>query len=175
MRWWTVLAAMVTAGGCVTTGGPDALALRTVGHTRLLDVFPDGGVVSADYQLEATPEGYWGTVGDGTVDLNAQGDRVFGVIGNGVVNMRLRVEGDAVRLQGLYGGRVGGLAADARAISSWLGRCYYDLRAVGNRYQGQRNCYRGPGVQPATVELPASFGTLPPQRRAMLLALLLAG
>jgi hypothetical protein len=175
MQWRTWFTGVVAAvvGGCATTAGPDALALRTAGDTRLLDLYPGGGVVSAEYQLKATPEGYWGTAGGGTVDLNAAQGRIFGVIGGGVVNLHLRVEGDAVRLQGLYGGALGGLSADGQAISAWLGLCRYDLRAVGPRFEGQRNCHRG-RVQPATVELPPGFAALPPQRRAMLLALLLA-
>jgi hypothetical protein len=176
MQWraWCMGVWAAVAGGCATAPGPDSLALRTAGDTRLLDIYPGGGVVSADYQLKATPEGYWGTFGGGaTVDLNAHGGRIVGVIGPGIVNMHLRIQGDAVRLQGLYGGALGGLSADRQAISAWLGLCYYDLHAVGNRFEGQRNCHRR-RVQPATVELPPGFAALPPQRRAMLLALLLA-
>jgi hypothetical protein len=162
-------------GGCATpAGGSRELTLRTVGDTTALDIASDGSITSAAYQLRATPEGYFGTRGDQTLDLSVQGDRMFGVVGDAVVSMYLSFDGDALDAQGLYAGRMGRLTASRDEITSWIGRCYYVLHATGTRFEGERNCRTG-HLQRATVEVPPGFEGLPARRRAMLLALLLSG
>jgi hypothetical protein len=170
-----VLVVAWLAGGCAELSTEGALTLRAPGETRALEIYPDGGVVSASFQLKATREGYWGVMGDTTVDLNADGRRIFGIIGNDPINMRLRVEGDGLRTQGQYGSRIGRLSADGQAISSYLGTCRYDLHLVGARFEGTRSCFYGRNGEPVTIVLPPRFVGLSAERRAMLLTLLLGG
>jgi hypothetical protein len=139
-----------------------------------MSLAPDGGVVGSSFQLRPTSDGYFGVAGTQTVDLNSFGQRIVGVAGGGVVNLHLRVDGDAVQVQGLFGGRLGRLFADSHAMSSWFGGCRYDLRMAGARFEGLRTCPRVPqAAQPVTVELPSGFADMPGERRAMLLTLLL--
>jgi hypothetical protein len=148
--------------------------MRTIGETQSMGLEADGGVLGAGFQLTPTPEGYFGRAGSRWVDLSGEGRRIIGVLGNGLVNLHLRVDGEAVSVQGLFGGQLGRLAADRHGISSWLGGCYYDLQASGARFEGQRTCRRSRHVpEPVVVQLPDAFDRLPAERRAMLLALLL--
>jgi hypothetical protein len=152
------------------------LTLRAIGETQQMTLAPDGGVMGSSFQLRATSGGYFGVAGAQTVDLNSIGLKIVGVAGGGVVNLHLLVDGDAVQVQGLFAGRLGRLFADSHGMSSWFGGCRYDLEMAGARFEGLRTCPRvHQAAEPVSVELPSGFADLPGGRRAMLLALLLAG
>jgi hypothetical protein len=167
------VAVAALAGACSTASQGTYLTLRTVGETQQMSWAADGGVLGANFQLRATPEGYLGLVGDSTVELTSDGQRIVGVVGDRPVNLHLKIDGDGVRARGMFAGQIGSLVADRFAISSWLGGCHYALQVAGPRFQGERICRSSQVFELVTIELSRSFAALPAARRAMLLALLL--
>jgi hypothetical protein len=167
------LAAAALVGACSTASQGTYLTLRTAGETQQMSWAADGGVLGANFQLRATPEGYLGVVGENTVDLTSDGQRIVGVVGDRPVNLHLKVDADGLRARGVFAGQIGSLVADRYAISSWLGGCQYTLQATGSRFQGERICRSNQTFEVVTIEVSRSFGALPAPRRVMLLALLL--
>jgi hypothetical protein len=176
MGWGRLVLAALAGSACSTAGSGSYLTLRTIGETREMGPESDGGVRGARFQLRPTREGYWGTSGDALVDMNADGPHIVGVLGDHPINLHLQVEGDALRLQGLFAGRIGSMTIDRQGLSSWLGGCYYDLQAAGARFEGMRTCRARRGLaEPVSIDIAPGFEALPAERRAMLLALLLGG
>jgi hypothetical protein len=166
-----LLSALLLVAGCAASGR-QALTLRGPGFTRELDVAADGSVRGAAFQLRATGDGYAGTSPTGTVHLTVQGDRIIGTVGDSLVDMHVRVEGGALRAQGLFAGEMSQLAADGQAVTASFGRCSYRLHAGGGRLEGHRTCHATVPLQVISMAVPPGFAALPAERRAMLLALL---
>ena len=172
-----VLGVVVMAGGCATgaaNGG--AVSLRYQGMTRKMYIDGDGTVMGSRYQLRPTSDGYTGIGGRGVVDLRSDGARITGLGGDDkLVALHVAADGAVVRFNGLFGGRFASLTAAPDAITGWVGGCHYDFKSVGQRYEGTRACPMGEGPPLwAQIELPSRFGALPADRKAMLMALLLA-
>lgn len=175
-----VLVVVAGLAACAGSRGADPagvsyLTLRAPGMTHQLRLAADGAVMSANFQLQPTGDGYHGTAGAGTVSLHSQGERIVGVVGDRPVDLHVSSDGQALRAVGTFAGRMGRLTAAPGALVSWLGPCRYDLEPTGARFEGTRICARRalPGDR-ASVELPPAFLELTAHRRAMLLALLLS-
>jgi hypothetical protein len=171
MRFW-LLAGLMVIGGCVWRAAESAtLALHVPGETRAMQLSAGGEVSGQSFQLRPTAGGYRGTAGAAVVDLNSSGEKITGVVGDRIVDLHVRVEGDEVHANGLFAGELGRLDAGPQAIFGYVGRCRYDLRDAGARFEGTRTCG---GTYPASLDLPRELANLPADRRAMLLALLLS-
>jgi hypothetical protein len=144
--------------------------MRTIGATTEL-AFLDAGLVSSRLQLIATASGYHGVLDGEPMELNAEGSRISGSVGQSPINLHVDTRGRGIRLNGLFAGQVGRMILGPGIIISSIGGCSYRLHAVGDRYEGTRACGT---LQPARVDLPLGFEHLPDERRAMLLFLLLA-
>jgi hypothetical protein len=179
MGWGRLVLALVLGGSaCSTAGSSSYLTLRTLGETREMGAERGGGVLGARFQLQSTNEGYFGIDGLAPVDMNADGEHIVGILGDRLINLHLRVDGNAVAIQGVFGGSLGNLHTDGQVLTSWLGGCYYALQSSGPRprMEGTRSCRRsGSIVEPVSLDVSSEFEALPAQRRAMLLALLLGG
>lgn len=170
----------VTLLGDACAGGASAsrssyFTMRTVRGARQMTLGNNGDIVGPSIQLAATPEGYRGMADSMAVELRSDGKRVLGTIRDRPVDLHVSTSYDGLIARGLFAGQLGRLQASDVALKSNLGACSYELEAVGQRYQGQRACGRSgvPMAQPVTIELPPGFERLPPDRQAMLLAILL--
>jgi hypothetical protein len=163
--------APVLAAGCAGLGSPGpSLQMRTIGASSELALV-DWGVVGSRVHLRTTPRGYSGLVDNEHADLYAEGGRIVGSVGSRPIDLHFHLRDDRIQVNGLFGGRLGRLAATRDAVMAAIGPCSYYLHAVDGRYRGWRAC----GTRyPAELELPLAFAQLPEHRRAMLLLLLLS-
>jgi hypothetical protein len=175
--WFLIVAGLAGCAAGNAESGASTLTLRAPGETQEMRITTDGRVAGASFQLQATDAGYRGAVHSQIVELRSDGERIRGVVGDRIVDLHVRVDGDVMGANGLFAGRLGRITATPVSISSSFGPCRYELQGDlrASKYEGSRACMRAPlPFEPASVELPARFGELPADRRAMLLALLLA-
>src|SRR4051812_16781038 len=119
-----LIALAVTALSCAAARTDGAVTLRAPGETRQMQIAPDGRISGPVFQLQPTSGGYRGFGRGGNVDLGSAGDRIIGVAGGGIVDLRLQVQGDSVHATGLFAGQLGRLEASSDRIASWLGPCH---------------------------------------------------
>jgi hypothetical protein len=173
------LLAVVVGGACSNANTPRSEPLSVVSGRgpRYISLASTGAIIGPTMSLAPTASGYRGMADSTIVDLRCDGERIVGVMWDRLVELHLEVEDEGLRLRGMLAGRLGHLFASNYAINSTLGRCSYELEAVGDRYEGKRACYAGlavPIISPAAIELPPGFAGLSTPRQAMLLALLLS-
>ena len=171
-----VASATLSVWGCANRPPPsEYLTLRTGNGSQQLSLATTGQIVGPTMQLDPTQTGYRGMANSAIVDLRSDGERIVGTIHDQMVDLHVSVADNRLTVQGMFAGRLGRLDASNVAIKSSLGRCHYELEAIGGHYEGQRACGRSslPMPHPAAIELPPGFERLHPDRQAMLLAILL--
>jgi hypothetical protein len=152
------------------------MTLRTDRDSQQLALASNGQITGPTLQLLPTQTGYRGMADSMMVDLRSDGERIVGTIRDQIVDLHVSVVDANLVARGLFAGRLGHIDASSAALKSNLGRCSYELRAAGQRYEGQRACGRTniPMARPVVIELPAGIERLSVDRQAMLLAILLS-
>ena len=169
----------VATGACAESSASknEHFTLHTGLGSQQLAMSSNGQIIGPNMQLSPTPAGYRGMANSAMVDLRSDGQHIVGTINDRVVDLHVSINGDQLRAQGMFGGRLGRIEASNSAINSNLGYCTYELEVKGAHYEGQRACGRGgmaiPRVYPVAIEFPPGFGQLRADRQAMLLAILL--
>jgi hypothetical protein len=129
-------------------------------------------LVGPDIQVSRTSDGgYRGFVNRSSVDLRLHDSVLEGSIANATTRLSFHEEGDVLRIEGLYAGKVGHLDISPRDIKGMLGGCHYSLdrgRDPG-LYGGTRTV--DSSAQTAYVILPPWFAQVPADEAATIVAL----
>ena len=125
-----------------------------------------------DYQVSRFPGGLRGTIGNRSLDVQVQGNKITGIVGSMPINLTVSNEGKLTRIKGIYGGVLGNLAVTPTAIEGNFGRCSYSLSLSAGEYVGFSTC--GTNVQrPTSIQIPTELAPNPSPDDAATLAVLL--
>src|SRR4051812_38973006 len=150
---------------------PQVIALRTPG-SLVTATFEDNRLFGPDLEIARDGEVYRGRAFGVIVDLRATPDKIEGIVGSGRTELHCVPRASGFVLQGLYAGKLGELTVSSEHIVGQLGGCAYDLTATdGMAFRGTSVCSSAP--EHVELSLPPRVLPLPPQERAVLLAILL--
>ena len=129
-----------------------------------------GNVVANHIQLNWTPTEMRGRAFGTVAVLALKQDQVAGNIGGVPVNLKARTEGGALIGEGGFMGGPVELRFSPRELHVYLNGCTYQLKYVGDRYEGPRSC-DSRLAPPVTVGVPEDFQNLTPAEQMILLLL----
>jgi hypothetical protein len=148
-----------------------------VGADVNLSRFPGSPVSSSEGAPAPSASGVRGTAFGRAIFLDAGeagcSGHVAGLVGGRPLSVGVTRAGDMVHVTGIVAGepadfRLGELRGEGR-----LGRCAYELRRDGARYEGRRSC-GGPSER-VRLNVPAALDPWSDTERAALLAVLMGG
>lgn len=177
---WIAPATLALVVGCTPVSpprGPEAEArdsFRFVGGggaTTARIVEPDL-LWSSQGRVQTFEDGHRGVWGDEIVDLRTHGNVIEGFIGSFRTELHITPVRDGFRLDGLYRGGLGELHVTSRYIIGNVGAGYVGVvREDGARQYASQNA--GVGGATRTLRLPETFASLPIERQALYLALVI--
>jgi hypothetical protein len=127
-------------------------------------------VVSPAIQLSHSPKEMRGRVGSATAAISFTENEAKGNIGQGAVNLKIKVEGDAVKAEGGFGGRPVELSYSPTELTVYINDCTYRLKNIEGTYTGRRSCDRA-FQRDTEVSIPEVFQQLTPPEQATILLL----
>jgi len=127
-------------------------------------------VVSQALQLSHSPKELRGRVGGTTAVISFKEGEATGNIGQGAVNLKIKVEGDTVKAEGGFGGRPVTLSYSPTELTVYINDCTYRLKNNEGTYTGRRSCDR-PLQRDTEVSIPEVFQQLTPPEQATILLL----
>lgn len=157
-----------------TSGDPTQFSLSTDGGgltARATGSAEDGSLIGPNVQVQWDENTMTGQAFGRAVSLALEENKVRGIYGTQPVRLTVEQGEDVMVARGLFGGQLSRLEVSTNALEGTIGQCSYDLAEYDGVYQGFRQC-RGTS-EPAWVEIPRSMTTLPPNRLAASLGILL--
>ena len=118
-------------------------------------------------------DGYRGRWKEETVDVRTRENLIEGTIGSFRTELHITPSADGFRLDGIYRGGLGQLQVTSKSITgtvgaTWIGVVRKD--GTGNEYASTNT---GVGGELRALRLPAQFTSLPRERQALYLALVI--
>lgn len=182
MRRAMLLLSAAALAACATTGEPGrgssgaeatTFDLHAATGDSLTATCDERGCTSPQLQVSKTADGFAGSLSGRAIELQTGAQGVSGSVGGQPVTLQVGQQNGGLQLSGMFAGQLSDLRLSGEALQGHVGRCAYDLHAVGNgRYAGNRTCADGPTS--AEVRIPSSITSRPAADQAALLALLLA-
>ena len=118
-------------------------------------------------------EGYRGRWKEETVDLHTRENLIEGTIGSFRTELHITPSADGFRLDGTYRGGLGQLEVTAKSITGTVGASWISVARKGGAGIEYTSQNTGLGGELRTLRLPAQFGSLPRERQALYLALVI--
>lgn len=125
-------------------------------------------VFSLGFQLHHSPKELRGRVGESTADIKFTENEAKGNIGQGAVNLKIKVEGEAVKAEGGFAGRPVQLTYSPSELTVYINDCTYRLKNNEGTYSGRRSCDRA-FQRDTEVSIPEMFQQLSPAEQATIL------
>jgi hypothetical protein len=188
------IVALFLVGGCASSElCPQTSADTPIEHITLRypgnfdQVALEGSrIFGPDLEVMRYDDAYRGHAFRKQIDLRVQEDLIEGVVGAGRTELHLERFPDGFLLQGLYGGNLGALTFRRDRLEGHLGGRVFRLRSSATDpmvYESNS----GPAEQavpvavavarihpgPTEIALPGTFGSLPPEHQAAVLAIFL--
>jgi hypothetical protein len=130
-------------------------------------------VISQAFQLHHSAKELRGRVGSTTATISFKENEAKGNIGQGAVNLKIKVEGDTVKAEGGFAGRPVELSYSPAELTVYINDCTYRLKNNSEgTYVGRRSCDRA-YERDTEVSIPEVFQqlTAPEQATILLLSL----
>jgi len=127
-------------------------------------------VTSQAIQLHHSPKELRGRVGNSTAMIEFKENEAKGNIGQGVVNLKIKVEGNTVKAEGAFIGRPVELSYSPTELTVYINDCTYRLKNTEGTYVGRRSCDRA-YERDTEVSIPEVFQQLTPPEQATILLL----
>lgn len=127
-------------------------------------------VYTLGMQLHHSPKEMRGRVGEATADIQFTENEAKGNIGQGAVNLKIKVEGDVVKAEGGFAGRPVQLSYSPSELTVYINDCTYRLKNNEGTYTGRRSCDRA-FQRDTEVSIPEVFQQLTPPEQATILLL----
>ena len=113
-----------------------------------------------------------GTAFGKAVYLTVAGDRTVGSFGSQPFALNVEPSADALHFTGVVNGRPSDFWFGPREIHGTVGACGYELKRVGDAYQGSSGCASSPRM--TSVEVPVSLSRWSPPELGAALAIFLS-
>lgn len=127
-------------------------------------------------RVQTFDDGYRGVWRDEIVDIRTREHVVEGFIGSLRTELHITPYEDGYRIDGLYRGHLGQLYVTSRRIAGSVGQGWVDVaRLDGGRFGGYTNTSAGALPRQRALSLPEQFTSLPEERQALYLALVIGG
>ena len=178
-----VLASVLLAVGCATTGGSK---LQTTSSPEHRFSMVGGGIQTTAVISKDGAQGPSVDVGrydNGSAIRGTLNGRPFqlsvdqsagtatGQAGQGPITLNVSEDGDQFKCTGLVG-RPSNVTISRERINGTIGLCSYDLGRSGEVYTGSRSC--AGGISPVTVQFPSTILEWKPINICVLMALLMS-
>jgi hypothetical protein len=127
-------------------------------------------VISQAIQLHHSAKELRGRVGNSTATIEFKENEAKGNIGQGAVNLKIKVEGDTVKAEGGFAGRPVELSYSPAELTVYINDCTYRLKNTEGTYVGRRSCDRA-YERDTEVSIPEVFQQLTPPEQVTILLL----
>jgi hypothetical protein len=150
-----VTAGLLAWGSAVAAENQD-ISLHTPGEALTATV-KGNNIESPNLQLYSSSDAVRGRAFGRVVNLDLNTDKVSGIVGGQPTDLKLTPQsGGGLKAVGMLGGSLSNFKVTPKEISGTVGRCSYELRFTGNRYDGWRSC-NGRIENPVSLELPETL------------------